>query len=180
MSIQTIIFRELIRMNPMNNQKRIEYLSKKKVIKKFKNKNIYSQGAYLLNNFIVAKKLKTDLNGFTFWKNEINSLMRVKNSKYFPQIVAADPINMIIYMTYCGNSLEELKQLPNNWLEQLNDIKDLLIKRQINPNDILSRNICILDGNIKIIDFGLANTRHNEIIKSIKKLETILRFYNSS
>ena len=48
----------------------------------------------------------------------------------------------------------------------------------MNPNDILPRNICVLNGTIKLIDFGLANVRYNEIVKSISKLETILSRYH--
>ena len=164
-------------MNSMNNTKRLQYLSKKKVIKTFQNKNVYSEGAYLLNNFIVAKSLKKDMNGYTFWKNEINSLMKVIHNKHFPHIIAADPNRLIIYMTYCGESLEKIRHLPINWREQFIEIKNALIRKHLNPNDILPRNICILDDTIKIIDFGLANTRYNELMNSIRKLNYTLNKY---
>jgi tRNA A-37 threonylcarbamoyl transferase component Bud32 len=179
MSLGFQIQNELLKMNLWNNSRRIKYLSTKHVIYKFKNKNIYSEGAYLLNNFIVAKKLKKDMNGFTLWKNEITSLMKVNSSPYFPSIVAADPNNLIIYMTYCGKSLEEVKHLPINWLYQFNKIKNILYKKGLNPNDILTRNICILDNTIKIIDFGLANGNFSELNKSMTKLEYILKSYSN-
>ena len=177
MSIHIIIEKELNKIKYLNNHQRLIYLSKKKVIRKFKNKNIYSNGAYLLDNYIVAKQLHKNLNGFMFWKNEINSLMKVKNHPHFPDIVAADPERLIIYMTYCGESLDDISALPMDWKHQFNTIKDILLQKSLNPNDILSRNICCLNGKIKLIDFGLANNRYNEILISIRKLFNILTQY---
>jgi hypothetical protein len=178
MSIHFIIEKELNNMNKLNNHQRLIYLSKKKKIQKFKNKNVYSNGAYLLDNYIVAKQLYKNLNGFIFWKNEINSLMKVKNNPHFPNIVAADPERLIIYMTYCGKSLNEIDYLPINWNNQFNTIKQTLLQKGLNPNDILPRNICCLNGKIKLIDFGLANNRYNEILISIQKLLNILIKYS--
>lgn len=168
---------EMVKLNSLNNTQRIKYLAGKKVIRKYKYRNIYSEGVYLLNNFIVAKKLKKDMQGYTFWRNEINSLKRVLNEKNFPQLVAADPDNLIIYMTYCGNTILSGKFNINNYKQQLRFIAKTLHAKQINPNDILPKNICVLNGTLKLIDFGLANINPAETQKSINKLNLIINNY---
>ena len=173
-------YETLNRIQTKNNTDRLNYLSKCKVIKKFNSKNIYSKGAFLLDNYIVGKSLYPNMSGYIFWKNEINALKKVIGIPYFPQLIAADPTNLIIYMTYCGNNLEEgNSRIPENWKSQLNQIKKILINKHLNPNDILPRNICIFNKRIKIIDFGLSNTRYNEIMRSINRLHKILSSYSN-
>lgn len=167
---QSISLKHMINMN---NDKRLVYLSKLKVIHRFSNGNIYSSGVYLLENFIVAKKLYNNMNGYIFWKNEINALKRVLGFRYFPQIVAVDKSNLIIYMTYCGPNMTNHLDQPIDKNKQINEIKNILVKKQLNPNDILPRNVCILNNTIKIIDFGLSNIRYSDIIKSINKLKQL-------
>ena len=171
------ISRELSNQKYKSNQERLNYISKKQIKYKFKCQNIYSNGVYLLKNYFVAKKLFGSSNGFILWKNEINSLKRVYNCKHFPQLIAADPNNLIIYTTYCGISLDNKIKIPLNWKSQFNEIKKTLINKQINPNDILPRNICVLNDIIFIIDFGLSNINYGEIIHSCDKLYTILNNY---
>ena len=173
-NIDKIINRELCIIHKMDNNSRIKYISNKKVIKRYKNNSLYCEGVYLLNNFFIAKKMKKDTHAYIFWKNEINNLIKLREFPYFPQIICIDPTNLIIYMTYCGENLENIDIIPNNWKYQLNMIKQILIKKNVNPNDILPRNICILNGVIKLIDFGLANNNYKDLQKSLGKLEKIL------
>ena len=70
--IDNILRHELLKINGWDNKKRLEYISKRKVLRKFQNQNIYSNGVFLLDNFFVAKKLHNNMNGYVFWKNEIN------------------------------------------------------------------------------------------------------------
>ena len=176
--IDQLIKRELYKINSWNNKRRLEYISKRKVLRKFQNQNIYSNGVFLLDNFFVAKKLHNNMNGYVFWKNEINSLKRVIGNHHFPQLIAADPNNLIIYMTYCGKTIENIGRSPQNWRQQVNNIKRVLVNKQLNPNDILPRNVCCLNGVIKLIDFGLSNVRYSEIISSIKKLHQLMLTYS--
>jgi hypothetical protein len=171
------ISRELTNLKDKSNTDRLEYISKKKIQTKFKCQNIYSNGVYLLKNYLVAKKLFSNANGYILWKNEINSLKRVYNYRHFPQLIAVDPRNLIIYTTYCGKSLDNPVKLPLNWKQQYNQIKKTLLTCQINPNDILPRNICVLHDTIFIIDFGLSNINYKEILNSCQKLYTILDNY---
>ena len=77
-------------------------------------------------------------------------------------------------MTYCGKSLNNVNKIPSNWKSQFLKIKNILIKTQINPNDITLDNVCVLDGVIKLIDFGLANNNYKEITRSMNKLYRLL------
>ena len=176
--VENTIRNELLKMGTWNNNRRLQYISKRKVIKKFGNQNIYSNGVYLLDNFVIAKRLHQNMSGYVFWKNEINALKRVLGNDHFPQLIAAEPNSLIIYMTYCGNTMENIAKSPPNWREQVGLIKKTLLGKQLNPNDILPRNVCLLNGKIKLIDFGLSNVRYSEIIKSVNKLHQLMEKYS--
>jgi hypothetical protein len=168
---------ECVKFVGWNNRRRLDYLSNRSVHRRFRDANIYSKGVYLLDNGIVAKHLDPNMSGFVLWKNEINALKRVLGQVHFPQLIAADPVNLIIYMTYCGPSLASGARVPKNWRPQVENIKRSLIKKQMNPNDILPRNVCVTGGTIKVIDFGLSNARHPDIIRSTDKLKRLLLEY---
>ena len=77
-------------------------------------------------------------------------------------MIAFDEWNLIIYMTYCGETINSqnipnIPNIPNNWIIQYKTISNILKNTKVNPNDIHFRNICILDNTIYIIDFGLNN-----------------------
>ena len=135
---------ECAKFKGWNNRQRLDYLGQRKVLRRFRDANVYSKGVYLLDNGIVAKHLDPNMSGFVLWKNEINALKRVLGEIHFPQLIAADPVNLIIYMTYCGPSLASGARVPQNWRAQAENIKQSLVKKQMNPNDILPRNIILL------------------------------------
>jgi hypothetical protein len=172
-SIESIQRNELLKMQPWRNLRRIQYMAGRKVLHRFSGGNIYSSGVYILDNYLVAKHLHTNMTGYVFWKNEINALKRVVGRPHFPQLVAADPERLIIYMTYCGPSLEGGGKIPRNWKAQVEEIRHTLEAKGLNPNDILPRNICVKQDTLHLIDFGLANVRHNELMNSIRKLRNI-------
>ncbi len=70
--LQGVYQEEISKINSWNNRKRLEYIAKRKVIRKFQNQNIYSNGVFLLDNFFVGKKLHTNMSGYVFWKNEFS------------------------------------------------------------------------------------------------------------
>lgn len=168
-----IIAQELLKMQPWRNLQRIQYLAGKKVRRRFSGGNIYSKGVYLLDNYLVAKHLYPNMTGYVFWRNEINVLKRVLGRPHFPQLVAADPERLIIYMTYCGTSLEEGARVPQDWRSQVERIQQTLEAKEVNPNDVLPRNVCVQNGLLHLIDFGLANVRHNELMQSVQKLRRL-------
>ena len=66
------------------------------------------------------------------------------------------------------------KNIPDNWLHQYNEIKDIFTKHQITSGDILQKNICVLNNIIFIIDFGLNSQFSENYQISLKKLYKIL------
>lgn len=177
----TITFKLLLekkKLNELNNIDRINYINKKKIITTMKSKSTNSEYILLFDNNIISKCIKQNIHGHTLWKNEINALLKLRNIIFFPDLIAIDPNKLIIYMTYCGKTLSKKPTIPNNWKSQLKKIKKILLTKQINPNDITLDNVCVMDGVIRLIDFGLANNHYNDISKSIDKLYWI--FYKIS
>ena len=158
-------------------EKRLEELRSKPCRRTLKSLDNHSSGVYLLPKGIVRKQLPKNPQGFVLWRNEINALKRVQGNPHFPILLAVDPTFQTIYMNYCGKTLEELPPMPPRWRQQIKQLKSALFKYQLNPNDILPRNVCVRNGRIVLIDFGLANTQSNAIEKSIHKLERLFSEY---
>ena len=154
--------------------KRISLFKSCKIIKYF-NKNTLSDKVYLLDNYIVCKVFKSNQKGFVLWKNELNTLQKILTLEHVPKLIAYS--KLIIYMTYCGKLINK-SNLPNNWIDQIDNIFNEFIRVRINPNDILEKNICVLNSKIKFIDFGLANNNitdlrksHVQIVNNLRKLK---------
>jgi hypothetical protein len=140
----------------------------------FKSVHNYSHSVSLHENFIVKKSLNYNVLGKHLYDNEINALRRVRGFNHFPQLVYADNRNLNIYMTYCGDLINE-RNIPDDWEAQYNEITQILKARGINSNDMISRNICILNGIIHVIDFGLFNNFSDSIEHSLKKFYQFLK-----
>ena len=138
---------------PYQNNRRIRIINSHQIIKYFSN-NTQSLRVYLLDNYVVCKIFKRDHKGFIFWKNELKTLQKLLYCNYAPTLLAYDQFT--IYMTYCGEGINK-KNIPQNWKDQINDIFTDLRKKKINPNDVINKNICVLNNHIKLIDYGLAN-----------------------
>lgn len=132
----------------------LNYLNNLKDIHKFTSEHTNSDKVSVIDGYIVKKVCLNNSLGNYMFNNEINALSKLRGYPNFPHLIAYDPNNLIIYMTYCGSLLTS-ENLPNNWREQLHDIKEIMMALNINSNDMLMRNTCCLDGEIKIIDFGL-------------------------
>jgi len=84
---------------------------------------------------------------------ETYALDKLSNYKYFPKIIYRNEDKNYFIMNYCGNHINK-KNLPKNWLEQINEIKKKLYKHDIAHGDINQKNICIINNTIILIDFG--------------------------
>ena len=112
-----------------------------KKIYKFCNKN---SKWYVNDNFIKES-----------FKNELAALYLLRNEDYFPKLISYDIQNMIIIMTYCGNKIARVQdKIPSNWKFQMFHILNILKKYNIYHNDITERNICLLNNQLYLIDFG--------------------------
>ena len=75
-----------------------------------------------------------------------------------------------IYMEYCGSSLFEIVSVQRNsteskwkgYMVQITNAIDYLHKNNITHRDVKLENICVLDGHIRLIDFGLSHQYDHE------------------
>ncbi len=162
-------FKFLIELHKIPEINRLNYLYNLGVVKEFNAEHNYSKKVVLLEGFIVKKMIDhTSFGNFVFW-NEVKSLRKLLQYKHFPKLIAYDSYNLIIYMSYCGNMINS-SNLPSNWLEQMTEIKNELVKADVNSNDMLVRNTCVLDNRIYIIDFGLDTIFRKNIDTTVSKL----------
>ena len=157
-------------------QDRIPFFSKLKVARKFNYEHNYSLDVSLLENYVVRKLLKYNSLGFILFKAEVTALLKLNKYPHFPKILCFDPKRYIIYMTYCGEPINN-NNCPFDWYNQFLNISEIMKKENTTSSDIIDRNICILNNKIHIIDFGLSNEFSESIEVSISKLYKILKKY---
>ena len=145
------------KLSKMTMLERLFYLENLVVIKEFEEEHNYSRKVELLEGFVVKKSVLYSRLGHQLYINEVNSLRKLIPFKHFPRMIAFDEWNLVIYMTYCGETInsQNSQNIPNNWIIQYKTISDILKNTKVNPKDTHFRNICILDSTIHIIDFGL-------------------------
>ena len=148
-----------------NKRLRLNYLENLKTVYKFNNEHSNSLEVCLLEGYVVKKKcFGTSLGNYMF-KNEVSALIKLNGYPHFPILFEYDPEKLIIYMSYCGNTISS-QNISVNWKEQFNEISEIMTVLKVNSNDMIPRNICCLDNEIKIIDFGL----HTIFGKTIKEV----------
>jgi hypothetical protein len=153
----------------LSHTQKLIKLGRSKTIKEFKAEHNHSKKVVLLEGFIVRKIVdQTSFGNYMFW-NEVRSLIKLIPYNHFPKLIAYDPNSLIIYMSYCGNIINH-KNLPKNWRHQLTQIQENLTQADVNSNDMLVRNTCVLDNRINIIDFGLDTIFRKNIDVSMSQL----------
>jgi tRNA A-37 threonylcarbamoyl transferase component Bud32 len=157
----------------------LRYLGSLKDIHQFTSIHTNSDKVSLIEGFIVKKVCLNNSLGNYMFTNEINALSKLRGYPHFPHLIAYDPNSLIIYMTYCGNLLSS-ENLPSNWREQVHEIKEIMTGLNINSNDMLLRNTCCFDGEIKIIDFGLHTIFGRTINEVISDLHNNINILSSS
>ena len=99
-----------------------------------------------LDNGFVRKEFKKN---YLFMKNrEIQFLEVLKGYNYFPKCLGFG--NTYIDMDYCGEQPKNLKLFKDQGQEILNILKETKIKH----GDIRPQNFLILNGVIRLIDYG--------------------------
>jgi tRNA A-37 threonylcarbamoyl transferase component Bud32 len=159
-----------------NNNLILNYLNKLPDIYNFNSEHTLSDKVTLIEGFIVKKVCHHNSFGnYLFW-NEVKALHKLRGYPHFPHLYAYDSNNLIIYMSYCGKLISS-DNLPTNWKQQIEEISIILKTLNVNSNDMLLRNICCLNGEIKIIDFGLhtifgktIETVSNELYSNLNSL----------
>jgi tRNA A-37 threonylcarbamoyl transferase component Bud32 len=156
----------LYKISQMNPPEKLEFLNNLEIIKEFGNEHNHSKKVVLLG-FIVRKQCQIDSFGNFMFQNEIKSLQKVSPYPHFPILIACDAYNLIIYMTYCGETLDA-SNIPTDWKNQFEEISQILEVLDVNSNDMLLRNTCIFNGELSIIDFGL-DTQFGQGLKTVLK-----------
>ena len=160
-------------------KERLPFFSKMKHVRKFNYEHNYSVDVSLLENYVVRKILKYNSLGFVLFKSEVTALLKLNKYPYFPKILTFDPKRYIVYMSYCGEPLN-YDNCPDNWYQQYSIIAEIMKKENTTSSDIIDRNICVLNNQIHIIDFGLANQFSESVDTSITKLYKILYKYGKN
>lgn len=116
-------------------------------------------------------------------ENEVLILEKLGKYDNFPKIIDIDKENNSFKMTYCGESISDLKKkkkliIPNNWLEQIKKISKNLNKENIYNNDIQVTNICILNKKIYLIDFGCCQPLDIKLKENYDNRNNFVDLYN--
>lgn len=109
--------------------------------------------------------------------NESLCLLRVKGVEGFPEIYNTDWLDNKITMSYCGRTLHwhwkrGVVPVVHNPLESLENLFNELTKRGLTHLDIhpSGKNICVSDGKLSIIDFGMCVRDNTPLSKQLKTL----------
>lgn len=128
---------------------------------------IESKINFKINNIIIKKKTKKYFgcdkigSDYDHFYREVKCLNILKNHSNFPKLIYADEKNFTIYLTYCGELINE-NNIPSNWKYQLENINLILKKFNIFHNDVWYGNLLIKDGIIYLIDFGWASIYYED------------------
>jgi len=91
------------------------------------------------------------------FQKEVDMLKRIQHINGNPKLISNT--NRDIYMTYCGESLYNDFNLPQDWKEQITNIFDELTDNGIYYPEFRLQNILVLNGKITFVDFGLSELR---------------------
>jgi len=87
------------------------------------------------------------------YERETRALKSLENYNHYPKIIEEIPKDYTFYMSHCGDQINK-KNLPKDWLNQISEIRGELNKHDIVNGDINENHLLVLNGIIKIIDFG--------------------------
>jgi len=86
---------------------------------------------------------------------EVKWLRKISPYDVCPRLV--DYVGRTIVMTYAGVQISA-QELPRNWEKQLEEIADVLVKVCCFYSDCKQDHLRVLDGKIRLIDFGQTRT----------------------
>lgn len=98
------------------------------------------------------------------YKREVEALRKLEKFKHYPKIVKEEVRKFTFFMTHCGDRINK-KNIPKNWLEQINEIKKELEDSDIVNGDLCDDHLLVLKGIISIIDFGNIRLKEDDFFK---------------
>jgi hypothetical protein len=103
----------------------------------------------------------------------------MKGYPHYPKIFKKNKKNLVIEMENCGNLLS-IKNLPNNWEKQFNQIRKSFLDKQIFILDLrfmpftplIINNLCQKNNNIYLVDLVMYGKRDTKFIN--KKFDQLI------
>ena len=133
--------------------------------------NFSSLYVYKINDHVYKKYPLTNAGRGRFI-NEVNFLYNFNKYPYFPNIIEISNKDLMIKMNYCGEIINK-KNIPNNWLEQITDISNILESYNINLLDLQKKNILCKNNKIYLIDFD--SYKFSNILDNYNKYYNIFK-----
>jgi tRNA A-37 threonylcarbamoyl transferase component Bud32 len=103
---------------------------------------------------------------------ELSAFKIMGDLPFVSHLLRYDDTKKRLYMTYCGERVTK-ETLPEDWAKQCDEIGRALTKLGVYHNDIMCKNICVRDGRLHLVDFGLWSHRQHgsriSMIAAIKK-----------
>lgn len=108
------------------------------------------------------------------WEREISALAMLAGEKsHFPKLIRIDTSNRSLFLTDCGSPVTKAT-LPPNWRKQVLEIQAVLSRKWMFHNDVFTKNICVKNGVLHLIDWGLWDSRprrHNDFVGQLLSLK---------
>ena len=116
------------------------------------NQNCTAKTVTRIDKDIVVKKHYFTPAGIFRFKYEVLFLNHFSRYKNFPKLINYNPKTLEIFMDYCGSHISK-DNIPDDYLNQLKQIVNILDSNNVILEDIQYKNILIKDEIIKLIDF---------------------------
>ena len=91
------------------------------------------------------------------YKSELDILTQLAGKVGVPNIISYDDSSRSIIMPYLGQGIVSGVEIPTDWKQQINNIRDLLEEMNIYHNDLKLKHFLVLRDVITLIDFGKAS-----------------------
>lgn len=139
-----------------------------KVKEKLKKSGYYNRGVVRFENGMIGKYVRIK----DHYIRERDALIELENCEYAPTLYDYDDKEMLLIMEDAGPVLKtELKGIKKvDRIAMYGSLikaawKHIIEKHGLYHNDMHYGNICILNGKVKLIDWGLASEKYNEAAK---------------
>lgn len=136
-------------------------------------KNCTALLVYKKNNYIYKIYRNTNA-GLGRFKNELFFLNNFNTYSHFPNLLGYDNNKLTIIMSFCGKHLNN-KNIPDNWMDQIIEINNILKIYRIELVDLQYKNILCNNGIIYLIDFDNYNILKEYNNNNLNRLISIFK-----